>query len=102
MSPFPIDPADPYPHRPELTDAQAMAYSAAVDEWLGFEIEQVERRVAARVGTSRLGDPQEYWVGLAIQSLLTPYTEIRELLERLELRAGERLIDLGAGYGRIG
>jgi hypothetical protein len=97
-----IDPNDPYPLRPDLTDRQAMEYSEALDHWLGFEIAKVEEQIHARLGTSRLGDPQEYWVGLNIQSLLTPYTEIRILLEQLQLKPGDRLIDLGAGYGRIG
>jgi ubiquinone/menaquinone biosynthesis C-methylase UbiE len=62
----------------------------------------VEQQIHNRLGISRLGDPQEYWVGLNIQSLLTPYTEIRELLHRLAIQPGQKLIDLGAGYGRIG
>jgi hypothetical protein len=79
-----------------------MRYSAAVDAWLGFDIVEIEKRIHERLGNSKLGDAQEYWVGLNIQSLLTPYTEIRDLLDRLGLKAGEKIIDLGAGYGRIG
>jgi hypothetical protein len=97
-----IDPKDPYPLRPDFTDLQAMEYSEAVDQWLGFDIPKAEQQIHARLGHSRLGDAQEYWVGLNIQSLLTPYTEIRILLDRLALKSGDQLIDLGAGYGRIG
>jgi hypothetical protein len=97
-----INPRDPYPLSPEMTDLEAMEYSHAIDLWLGFDIEAVEKKIHARLGNSRLGDAQEYWVGLNIQSLLTPYTEIRKLLNRLEIKPGDTLIDLGAGYGRIG
>lgn len=97
-----VNPNDPYPYAPETTDAEAMRYSEEVDRWLGFDLPETERRIAARLGHSRLGDPQEFWVGLNIQSLLTPYTEIRELLERLKLEPGAITSDLGAGYGRMG
>ncbi len=97
-----IDPNDPYPLLPEITDLEAMQHSEAIDHWLGFDIVTVEKLIHARLGNSRLGDAQEYWVGLNIQSLLTPYTEIRKLLKLLEIKPGDRLIDLGAGYGRIG
>jgi hypothetical protein len=99
---IPFDPADPYPLRPDITDSQAMAHAAQVDAWLGFELPAVEARIRARLGPSRLGDAQEFWVGLNIQSLLTPYTELRQLLERLSPGPGSRIIDLGAGYGRMG
>jgi hypothetical protein len=102
MTQLPFDPADPYPLLPTLPDSEAMRYSAEIDARLGFDIEAVEKAIHARLGTSRLGDPQEYWVGLAIQSLLTPYTEIRELLHRLAPAPGSCIVDLGAGYGRIG
>src|SRR5690606_13371721 len=37
-----------------------------------------------------------------LQSMLTPYIEIRILLESLQLPSGSRVVDLGAGYGRMG
>jgi hypothetical protein len=97
-----IDSGDPYPLQPGITDREAMSYSEQVDAWLGFSLADTERAIRERLGESRLGDAQEYWVGLNIQSLLTPYTEIRELLERLRPGPGETVVDLGAGYGRIG
>jgi len=45
--------------------------------------------------------PQEAWIGLDVQSFLTPYLEIRTALELLEMQAGDRLIDLGCGYARM-
>lgn len=98
---FRFDPADPYPLAPGITDREAMAHAAQVDRWLGFELESVETALRARLGESRLGDPQEFWVGLNVQSLLTPYTEIREILDRLAVRPGQRVVDLGAGYARM-
>lgn len=102
MAVLQINPTDPYPLSSEMTDFEAMEYSAAIDQWLGFDIESVEKKIHSRLGNSRLGDAQEYWVGLNIQSLLTPYTEIRRILVQLGLKPGDRLIDLGAGYSRIG
>ena len=97
-----LDPENPYPLPGGITDLEAMQYSAEVDAWLGLDLVRVEEAIHARVGISHLGAAQEYWVGLNIQSLLTPYTEITEILQRLELKPGDQLIDLGAGYGRIG
>jgi precorrin-6B methylase 2 len=37
-----------------------------------------------------------------VQTLLTPYLEIRQMLEDLAPAPGSTLVDLGAGYGRIG
>lgn len=102
MAPLQINPSDPYPLSSEITDLEAMEYSATLDHWLGFDIESVEKKIFYRLGNSRLGDAQEYWVGLNIQSLLTPYTEIRRILAQLDIKPGDRLIDLGAGYFRIG
>jgi ubiquinone/menaquinone biosynthesis C-methylase UbiE len=48
------------------------------------------------------GEVQELWFGLDVQALLTPYTELRRILEKLDVRDGQTVIDLGAAYGRMG
>jgi predicted nicotinamide N-methyase len=48
------------------------------------------------------GDVQELWFGLDVQALLTPYTELRRILEKLQVERGQTVIDLGAAYGRMG
>lgn len=99
-SPFPF--VDPATH----TYAEAQMHSAEVDRWLGFRLAPIEGalsesgcRLRAPEGS---GEKQELWFGLDPQSLLTPYTEIRYLLEKLNLQSGQTVIDLGAGYGRMG
>jgi hypothetical protein len=98
-----FDPQDPFPLLAEdrHSYAEAQAHAALVDTWLGFDMEAIELTIAG--DRSKNGsDGQESWVGLAIKSLLTPYTELRQIIERLQPRAGEAMIDLGAAYGRLG
>ncbi len=91
-----FDPSDPFPAPLEgMNYAQAQAHAAEVDAWLGLRVDAVE------AGIERSKDHQ-LWAGLKPQSLLTPYTEIREVLERLQPASGATLVDLGAAYGRIG
>lgn len=90
--------------------ADAQAHSSEVDRYLGLRVEAVE---AALLEKSRKGsdmsqalssqstDVQD-WIGLPSKALLTPYTEIRLLLERLRPATNSTVVDLGAGYGRMG
>ena len=49
-----------------------------------------------------LHDGAQTWVGLDFQVLQTTYHDLKTLFEIIRPRAGEKIIDLGAGYGRIG
>lgn len=105
-NPFPLIPDGTVSYRDE------QAHAEAVDAWLGLKTASVEAllvegfdRDLAREQNAR------HWIGLPVQSLLTPYTELRAILEKLNLRdqtdravAGEPrlVVDLGAGYGRMG
>lgn len=42
------------------------------------------------------------WVGLSHQTLQTPYLELKEMCDFLNPAPGTKVIDLGAGYGRMG
>jgi hypothetical protein len=99
-----FDPNDPFPliDLDRVSYADQQAHSALVDEWLGLRIEQIESALLERFDreAARTRD-ERFWIGLPAKSLLTPYTEIRSLLETLNLKDGA-LIDLGAGYGRMG
>jgi hypothetical protein len=103
-----FNPAQPFPFREQKmrTYSEALEHSALVDAWLGLQIERVERELVEQGCRSRApgssGDHQQLWFGLATQSLLTPYNEIREILERIKPRPGETVVDLGAAYGRMG
>jgi len=99
-----FDPTDPFPL---LRDSDAADYksaqkhSAEVDAWLGLQTEETEQRIKSISSTPDIKDEQ-LWVGLPLRSMLTPYTEIRTLLSQLDPQPGEWIVDLGAGYGRMG
>lgn len=97
-----FSPADPFP----LLAPKERLYSAEkehareVDHWLGLNIEEVELSIDDRKFAKSNSD-QQLWLHLEAQSFLTPYTELREIVERLQPRPGETFVDLGAGYGRL-
>jgi hypothetical protein len=103
-----FDPSEPFPN----LEASGSSYSAAqshsqlVDSWLGLQTELTEKQLSESGCRLRApnssGDYQVLWIGLARKSLLTPYSEIRNLLQQLCLKPGETVVDLGAGYGRMG
>ena len=77
-------------------------HSARVDEWLGLQTEMIEAQLTQAHDREKARDRDErYWIGLPAKALLTPYTELRSILERLHLTT-EKVVDLGAGYGRMG
>src|SRR4051812_34409693 len=45
---------------------------------------------------------QQTWIGLEFQVFLTPYDELERMLDVLKPAPGEKFVDLGAGYGRMG
>jgi hypothetical protein len=99
-NPFPI--LDPLSH----SQSEERAHAAACDSWLGLRTSEVEGKLLERGSRLRApaatGEQQELWFGLDVQALLTPYTELRRILQRLEVQSGQTVIDLGAAYGRMG
>ncbi len=95
-----FDPQNPFP-RVALENydySQAKVHSEEVDRWLGFEIEKVETIILAnRQAESSPGR----WHGLPAQTLLTPYIEIRLMLELCKPFPGQTVIDLGCAYARM-
>lgn len=49
-----------------------------------------------------LHDGSQTWIGLDPQVLNTPYEELFRLCEVLNPKPGTQMVDLGAGYGRLG
>lgn len=104
-----FDPNDPFPLVPEdrFSYPQEQLHSAQVDEWLGLRTSLCEAKISS-VYTRSNAHPhappldQNLWIGLPVQTLLTPYLEIRRILDRLGLEPRSRVVDLGAGYGRMG
>lgn len=80
-------------------------HSALVDRWLGLDVERVERQLMLAGCRSKAPaasrTEQNLWIGLAPQRLLTPYIELRFILNRLSLDEGAVVADLGAGYARL-
>ncbi len=89
---------DPYPLlQPDAQSyAEAQAHAHLVDQWLGLPIELIESQLFAPAN-----DQIQTWVGLKPQALLTPYTEIRSMLERLKPQTGDTFVDLGCAYARM-
>lgn len=82
--PFPLLPEDSY------TYEAAKKHAEQVDQWLGLPINE----------ESSESDFQT-WNHLSPQQFQTPYCELRNILERLQLKHGETILDLGCGYGRM-
>ncbi len=97
---IPFDPENPFPLLPEDEHSYGaeQAHSAIVDEWLGLHTELQE----AKLKQQKKDPLEQRWIGLPTQALLTPYTELRRILQQLSLPEKFLLVDLGAAYGRLG
>lgn len=104
---------------PELFIASDSSYEGArnhsekLDQIFGFEIPEIEKRLlecaqslnpegSHRTWGQVLHRGNQTWVGLSHQTLQTPYSELKQMCEFLNPASGSRLVDLGAGYGRMG
>jgi hypothetical protein len=104
---------------PELFTASVASYEGArehsemVDQILGFKVPDIERGLLERAQTrdpngshktwgQSIHQGNQTWVGLSHQTLQTPYSELRQMCELLSPTEGSTLVDLGAGYGRLG
>ncbi|MES3036784.1 MAG: class I SAM-dependent methyltransferase [Bdellovibrionota bacterium] len=93
-----FNPFDPVPQISlgEYSYSEEKAHSAQVDEWLGYDFSAEEQ-----MGEIQKNSDEEYWFGLPVQHMQTPYTEIRSILELVGLSGGQSVIDLGCAYGRM-
>jgi hypothetical protein len=91
----------------------ARMHSEALDQVLGFRVFEIEEKLLSRAiekmpeGSHKtwgqaLHAGNQTWVGLSHQTLQTPYNELREICEQLNPPPKSCMIDLGAGYGRLG
>lgn len=92
---------------------EALEESARIDESLGLKIPEIEKFLLEKAkelnpsGNLRtfghsLHAGNQTWVGLDLQTLQTPYAEIKLICDLLKPKAGQKIVDLGAGYGRMG
>lgn len=98
---------------PKANDVIRRQHSQLVDRILGFRNKYVEEMLIAEArgfdpeGTHECWGPAihqgvQTWVGLDLQTLQTPYSEIVRILSLLKLRAYQHVVDLGAAFGRMG
>jgi hypothetical protein len=80
---------------------EAQKHSELVDSWLNLRTREVEIELAREKRGPKNRD-QEWWIGLPTHALLTPYSELRKMLSLLDPVGGSKVVDLGAGYGRMG
>lgn len=85
--------------------SQDNLHSSIIDRILGLNIDDIEADLSdlnQSYYNTRLqvGESQK-WFGLDPQVLQTPYQEICEFFELLKHRKIDKVIDLGAGYGRV-
>lgn len=92
QNPFPLLPLTDYAYH------EAQAHAALVDDWLGFECLEVENQI--RSLPKNAGEHQN-WEHLSLQAFQTPYCEIHNILDLLQLQPGQHIVDLGCAYARM-
>jgi SAM-dependent methyltransferase len=81
--------------------AREKLHSDAVDVALGLDIRAVEQRVKARAARQASQSEALLWEHLSPDVFMTPYSELYRILLELRPAPGDRVVDLGAGYGRM-
>lgn len=87
--------------------------SEELDKKFGLRINEIENNLLKAARTLRpdgdmdnlgsvLHAGSQTWIGLDPQTLNTPYEELIRLCEVLRPQPGTHMVDLGAGYGRLG
>ena len=98
---------------PDDSYESARLHAEALDQQLGLRVAEIEgalldlaRKImpdgSHKTWGQGLHQGNQTWVGLSHQTLQTPYNELRLLCEHLNPAANTTMVDLGAGYGRLG
>lgn len=88
--------------RPQKDYVAAKNHSKAIDEQLGLNCDYIENSLSNANQNIETINSQEFWYGLGVHALQTPYSEIIEMIQFVKPKAGDIWVDLGAGYGRMG
>jgi hypothetical protein len=78
-------------------------FSFFLDKKIGFNIEQIEKSLINKSSTDtgyKLGKSRS-WIGLNPQIFQTPYNEFYDILDFLEDKNIQTVVDIGAAYGRL-
>ena len=97
---FLFNPSKPFHFPAGLSYEEQCAHSAELDSWLGLDVEANEKKIQAELLKNPVSD--QLWTSVPTKTFLTPYLEIHEMLTRLPLQKNQTIVDLGAGYGRMG
>ncbi|MFL5785981.1 MAG: hypothetical protein ACJ76H_15285 [Bacteriovoracaceae bacterium] len=87
--------------------------SEIIDERLGLRVKEIESDLLRRAQLlipkgdhhswgAALHEGNQTWVGLHPETIQTPYAELARMCRKLSLKNGDHVVDLGAGYGRLG
>lgn len=98
---------------PKANDVIRRQHSLSVDKILGMRFRYVEEMLIAEArgfepdGSHETWGPNlhhgvQTWVGLDVQTLQTPYSEIMRIFQLLKLKPYQSVVDLGAAFGRMG
>jgi hypothetical protein len=82
--------------------AEAKIQSGRLDEMFGFECEKIEDELFETEKEHLFSSPRQFWYGLEVQSMQTPYSELLEFVHFLKPKPQDLWLDLGAAYGRMG
>ncbi len=87
------------------------SHAKLLDKILGFRISRIEQGLMKKYtayykedhgGRKKHYEGTQTWIGLHPQVLQTPYDEITRFLATLKKYNPKKVVDLGAGYGRVG
>lgn len=83
-----------------------------LDKKIGFRIQKIENKLTQKYraydkpldesNKKQHFEASQTWIGLHPQALQTPYNDIFEVFSLLKNESINSIIDIGAGYGRIG
>jgi len=87
--------------------------SSEIDLKLGFNIKKIEEKMRAQALAIKPGTffdewgpilhgGAQTWIGLDFQVLQCTYHDLKNLFSELPMSKVQRVVDLGAGYGRMG
>ena len=82
--------------------AAAKKQAKVLDDLLGYECDPIEDVLFEANHETLFSSTRQFWYGLDLQTLQTPYSEIVEMVQHLKPQPEELWLDLGAGYGRMG
>jgi len=106
MDLYELNPKNLFPQVEDYDYQKAKAHAEKVDQFLGYNIEDVEKKIAARFLSSYRDvnhlSPTQLWINLEPAILQTPYIEIRNMLDSIPQHcAKNKVIDLGCAYARM-